>query len=88
MVRAYHLINQQYLNDKPIIELLRFEQREEFLREFLQWCYKHKDILGKIQSEKLEELSDWNNSSDQTFIEDKLFIDKMTEMYQNDNENT
>ena len=69
-----------------IERFMNFERSKELQQELNQWCYQHKDILAKIQKERLEELSYWDDSSDHTFIEDKLFIDKMTEQYTKDNE--
>ena len=61
------------------------KQEKEFMWEINLWCYQYKAILDKIESEKLEELSRWDDIFDTTLTEDKLFIDKMTEKYQNEN---
>ena len=37
--------------------------------------------MNKIDSDKLEELSQWDNKTDYAFFEDISFIDKMTELY-------
>ena len=50
------------------------------------WCYKYKDILDKIESEMLEDKSQWDDDSDQTFINDKSFINDMTQRYIEENQ--
>ena len=55
-------------------------------RELNIWCFQYKSIQDKIETQKLEELSQWDDDSDQTLIEDKLFIDKMNKRYTEDNE--
>ena len=37
--------------------------------------------MNKIDSDKLEKLSQWDEKTDHAFFEDKSFIDKMTKLY-------
>ena len=72
--------------DKSIIyskieSILSKEKRDEFIWGLNLWCYEYKDIMNKIDLEKLKELSQWDDKIDYAFIEDKSFIDKMTELY-------
>ena len=61
-------------------------QEAKFMRELNLWCYHHIAIRDKIESEKVKAQSQWDDDSDQTFLEDKLFINKMTQRYTFDNE--
>ena len=80
-VKSFLMDYENSIYYKKIDSILNKEKRDEFIHGLNLWCYEYKDIMNKIDSEKLEELSQWDNKTDHTFIEDKKLIYMMTELY-------
>ena len=55
-------------------------------RELNVWCFQYKSIQDKIETQKLEELSQWDDDTDQTLNDEKLLIDKMTKRFAEENQ--
>ena len=69
-----------------INSVLNEEDKNAFMWSLNNWCFVYKVIMDKIDSEKLEELSEWEDDTDQAFIEEKSFFDEMMEIYKEENE--
>ena len=85
MIDAFDLNPERNFSKTLTPNFLNLDLAKQFQRELNQWCYQHRAILDEIQSEKLEELGQWDDRSDQAFKKDKLFVNMMTERYSKDN---
>ena len=81
IINKFVFIHQNSIDYKKIDSILNKEKRDEFIHELNRWCYEYKDVMSKIDLEKLEELSQWDDKTDRAFIKDKYFIDDITELY-------
>ena len=64
------------------MKILKLKNR----RELNVWCFQYKSIQDKIETQKLEELSQWDDGTDKVLKDEKLFIDKMTKRFAEENQ--